>query len=127
MTRPRPATIPGALTRLGFADPARALRLLSDPLVAPLIRTRERVEDAGLAAALAEVADPDLALVTVVRLMEALAGRAEDRERVVAALAAPGRDRDRMLAVLGASTALGDHLVAHPDHLDAVTGAVPLA
>jgi glutamate-ammonia-ligase adenylyltransferase len=129
VSEPRPATIPGALTRLGFADPARALRLLDDPLLAPLIATRERVEDTGLAAGLAEVADPDLALVAVVRLLEAVGRRgtpAGVRDRVVAVLSRPGRDRDRVLAVLGASTALGDHLVAHPEHLDAVTGATPL-
>ena len=48
------------------------------------------------------------------------------RGPVTEALGVPGRARDRVLAVLGSSAALGDHLVAHPDHWRAVTEARPL-
>ena len=128
MTPHRGETVPGALTRLGFADPARALRLLDDPVLAPLIHDVERVESDGTAQALAEVADPDQALLALVRLMEAAGGLpAEDRGGLLAALARPGEARDRVFAVLGASTALADHLVAHPAHWAAAAAAQPVA
>ena len=85
----------------------------------------------------ASVADPDLALLSLVRLMESLrasAPRRRDDESgvgaqvsgLVAALRHRGPARDRLLAVLGASTALGDHLVAHPEHWSSVAQARPL-
>ncbi len=123
----RGESVPGALTRLGFTDPGRALGLLQEAVIAPLVRSRERVESEGLARALADVADPDQGLLALVRLMEAadrMPDRA-DRERLTLALAEPGRPRDRLLAVLGASTALGDHLVAHPAHWSSVAEAQP--
>ena len=49
------------------------------------------------------------------------------RGPVIEALGVPGRGRGTgVLAVLGSSAALGDHLVAHPDHWRAVTEARPL-
>ncbi len=127
MTLHRGETVPGALTRLGFADPARARALLDEPALAPLIGSRESVEDDGLATALADVADPDQALLGLVRLMEAAARipPAADGAGLAHALGAPGPARDRLLAVLGASTALADHLVAHPEHWPAVAAAEP--
>ncbi|KGN42495.1 bifunctional [glutamine synthetase] adenylyltransferase/[glutamine synthetase]-adenylyl-L-tyrosine phosphorylase [Knoellia aerolata] len=121
-------TVPGDLTRLGFADPRRAIGLLADPVLEPLVKDRSRVETDGLAAALAKVADPDQALLTLVRLMEAVGTtpRSHLREAIVPALREPGRARDRLFAVLGASTALGDHLVARPEHWTSVVDAVQL-
>ena len=60
------------LARLGFAEPARAAQLLADPALAGLVDPLDDVFGDGLADALAEVADPDLALLGLVRLMEAL-------------------------------------------------------
>src|SRR5674476_165989 len=85
----------------------------------------------GLADALSQVADPDLALLGLVRLMESLGKRdvktsdhGEDRgEELIAALRHDGPGCDRLLAVLGASTALVDHLVTHPAHWRYVTDA----
>lgn len=121
-------SVPGDLTRLGFADPRRASILVADPALAPLVHDRERVETDGLAVGLSRVADPDQALLSLVRLMESAtrAGAVADVDGLVAALRASGRDRDRLLSVLGASTALGDHLVARPAHWKAVTEAFPL-
>src|SRR3954471_20125263 len=58
---------------------------------------------------LAAAADPDLALRSLERLTEA-AGR-----EVLTAVAQEDGLRRRLLAVLGASSALGDHLVTHPE------------
>ena len=55
-------SVTGGLTRLGFADPPRALRMLADPALTALIDSRTEIEDDGLARALALVADPDQAL-----------------------------------------------------------------
>ncbi|MGB3761602.1 MAG: bifunctional glutamine-synthetase adenylyltransferase/deadenyltransferase, partial [Ornithinimicrobium sp.] len=70
-----------------------------------------------LVADLGSVADPDQAALAMVRLIERDSTSAK-------ALAAPGDRRLRVLRVLGASTALADHLVKHPEHLDdAASGA----
>ena len=121
-----PGSIPVAIARLGFDDPARAHTLLQDPAVADLIHSREHIEERGLAEALAAVPDPDGALLGLVRFMESVCRDAALRGPVTEALGVPGRARDRVLAVLGSSAALGDHLVAHPDHWRAVTEARPL-
>ncbi|MFC7488238.1 bifunctional [glutamine synthetase] adenylyltransferase/[glutamine synthetase]-adenylyl-L-tyrosine phosphorylase [Knoellia sp. CPCC 206453] len=124
----RVPSVPGDLTRLGFAEPRRADTLLADPALAPLVKDRERVETDGLAVTLARVNDPDQALLTLVRLMERVATPAQTalREALVPALREPGRARDRLFSVLGASTALGDHLIARPEHWTAVVDAVQL-
>jgi [glutamine synthetase] adenylyltransferase / [glutamine synthetase]-adenylyl-L-tyrosine phosphorylase len=117
----------GRLARLGFAEPARADTLLDDPAVAGLTDPLDEVFGDGLPDALSQVADPDLALLGLVRLMESLGKTDIDGEdhvgELIAALRHAGRARDRLLAVLGASSALGDHLVTHPGHWRSVTEA----
>ncbi len=61
--------------------------------------------------ALARSPDPDQALLAVERLLDAVA----DRSALDAALRTDAVLRGRLLALLGSSTALGDHLVSHPD------------
>ena len=99
---PRRTTAAAQLARLGFADPARAERLLAD---VPAV-----VADgsAGLIDAFALAADPDLALTALTRLPQ-------DGE-MIAALREDAGLRARLIAVLGASAALGDHLARHPGH-----------
>ena len=97
----RRTTPAGKLARLGFADAARAERLLSDDLALDA-----EGADADLLAALAAAADPDLALTTLARMP--LGGDLLDALRADAGL------RSRLTAVLGASAALGDHLARHP-------------
>ncbi len=101
------------LLRLGFSGGRTAERLLADAALRPLA---ERLERWGsgldeLAAALAATADPDRALLVLVRLLERSSERA-----LLDALTEPDRLRDRLLAVLGGSEALGEHLVRHPEH-----------
>lgn len=101
-----PARPGRVLARRGFSDTRRAESLLADPALEPLVDAREE-----LLAALARTADPDQALLALVRLLEAAAA---EREDLVAALSTDERARARVLGALGASTALVDHLVAHP-------------
>src|SRR5215469_11132620 len=96
---PRGTTLAGQLAAMGFADTARAQRLITEDLVL------DTAADSGLLPALAAAADPDLALAGLARL----AGNADLR----AALRADAAFRARLIAVLGASAALGGHLARH--------------
>ncbi|MFF1302932.1 bifunctional [glutamine synthetase] adenylyltransferase/[glutamine synthetase]-adenylyl-L-tyrosine phosphorylase [Streptomyces sp. NPDC058307] len=91
------------LLRHGFTDPSAAERLLDS---AELSGVRN---DPVLLEALGATADPDLALLGLVRLLEAQPGR-ELLDTVIAAKPF----RDRLLGVLGASAALAEHLARHP-------------
>ena len=110
----------GQLARLGFAEPERAERLLGDASLAGLL-TGPAVDVAqhGLAGALSRAADPDLALLALVRLAEAAARGDRDEQdgrQLMTTLRRTGHERDRLIAVLGGSRALGEHLVRHPEH-----------
>ncbi|MFC4021167.1 bifunctional [glutamine synthetase] adenylyltransferase/[glutamine synthetase]-adenylyl-L-tyrosine phosphorylase [Micromonospora sp. GCM10011542] len=148
----RPTRAPGRLARYGFGTAdgdggARAADLLG-PDGLRLWRPDEQEpvdERAGeLLAALSRAADPDLALRQLHRIVEAErrgnghgtpapgvqarpGPQAQDTAGVGSALldalhADPGLRR-RLVAVLGASSALGDHLVAHPSHWSALRTA----
>ncbi|PJE94526.1 bifunctional glutamine-synthetase adenylyltransferase/deadenyltransferase [Streptomyces carminius] len=98
----------GRFVRQGFTDPAAAGRLLDAPVF-------DRVrDDPVLLEALGATADPDLALLSLVRLVEAQPDEAGQQALLGTVLAAKPL-RDRLLGVLGASEALGDHLARHPD------------
>jgi glutamate-ammonia-ligase adenylyltransferase len=86
------------MARHGFRDATSAAAIVE----------RLGLEDEMLSA-LGAAADPDLALQTLDRIVDA-SGRAP-----LDALVRESGLRRRLLAVLGASSALGDHLVAHPD------------
>lgn len=106
-------TVPGRrsstfirLLRSGFTDPSAAARLLdSDALDS--VRT-----DPVLLDALGATADPDLALLGLVRLAEAQSD--DERPVLLDTLVSAKPLRDRLLGVLGASEALADHLARHP-------------
>jgi len=101
------------LLRLGFSGGSTAVRLLSDPV---LTRLAERVGGLDpVAAALGGTADPDRALLALVRLLEVTEGGPHE-EPLLAVLVSAGPVRDRLLAVLGGSVALGEHLLRHPEH-----------
>ncbi|NUW31452.1 bifunctional [glutamine synthetase] adenylyltransferase/[glutamine synthetase]-adenylyl-L-tyrosine phosphorylase [Nonomuraea sp. SMC257] len=97
---PRIESTAARLAKLGFADGATAARLVE--------QSGGELDD--LLDGLVEVADPDLALLSLTRL-------AERAPEAIGALRADERLRERALAVLGVSAALGDHLVRHPGHL----------
>ncbi|WP_275001680.1 bifunctional [glutamine synthetase] adenylyltransferase/[glutamine synthetase]-adenylyl-L-tyrosine phosphorylase [Promicromonospora iranensis] len=152
----RPETLTTHLIRAGFADLTRSASLWQDPDLVSVLDSRPKgirsvdhtagpdrgaVElapaDAALLRSLAAVADPDLALLQLVRL----AAAAPDRLRPVLAVsggepagsradadddAAPRPSaRDRLLRVLGSSSALGDELVRHPALLDLICDRAP--
>ena len=114
------------LRKAGVADPER---------VAGQIAQIEAATGIGLAAPginlagvdLAILADPDLAALQMLRLVEA-ATESGDLDRLIAVMAAP--TAARLAAVLGASSALGDFLIRHPalvSTLAAPEPALPLS
>ncbi|MFC7406037.1 bifunctional [glutamine synthetase] adenylyltransferase/[glutamine synthetase]-adenylyl-L-tyrosine phosphorylase [Georgenia alba] len=104
------------LRRLGFADAEIAVGRLEDPALATHV-ARATGAGASLEEALGRVADPDLALLALLRLAEAAAqGPAE--EPLGRLLVEDGEPRRRLLAVLGLSTALGNALVARPEAVE---------
>ncbi len=99
------------LTRLGFTDPRAAAKMLGPDALR--LFGPEGPADAGAEAVLAtlsQVANPDLALGALGRLVDA----APKPAVLLAALRSSLGLRERLLGVLGASTVLGDHLVRHP-------------
>ncbi|MFD2092109.1 bifunctional [glutamine synthetase] adenylyltransferase/[glutamine synthetase]-adenylyl-L-tyrosine phosphorylase [Blastococcus deserti] len=115
---PRRAVV--RLVRFGFEDGARAARLLSDPALGlwDLERNEPADPEAGpVVAALARAGDPDLALRSLHRLVEALDASdvsGGSAAALLAGLRGSALLRGRLLAVLGASSGLADHLAAHP-------------
>ncbi|MDJ0466831.1 bifunctional [glutamine synthetase] adenylyltransferase/[glutamine synthetase]-adenylyl-L-tyrosine phosphorylase [Streptomyces sp. H27-C3] len=94
------------LLRHGFTHPSTAERHLDAPELSG-VRT-----DPVLLDALGATADPDLALLGLLRLVEAQ--DPDERQALLDTLVTAKPLRDRLLGVLGASEALGDHLARHP-------------
>ncbi|GAA5029393.1 bifunctional [glutamine synthetase] adenylyltransferase/[glutamine synthetase]-adenylyl-L-tyrosine phosphorylase [Terrabacter aeriphilus] len=120
----RTTTTEGALARLGFADPDRAVTLVDDRALLPVRAAVPGGQLDELAAVMGDTADPDQALLGLVRVCESLAEQGDPTDwgmtAFCAELARPGIARERVIGVLGASTALVDELVRHPEHwLDA--------
>src|SRR5215469_6350634 len=99
MSLPRGMTTTGRLATLGFADAARADRLLTGDLRLDVLGA-----DEAIVAALAAAPDPDLALAGLARLRD---------QRLLAALRSDHGLRSRLAAVLGTSAALAEHLRRH--------------
>lgn len=118
----RPQSLTGALARAGFTDTSRSADLLNEPALAEVLDSDGLTR---LIAALGQVADPDRALLALVRLAETEADLrvlAGDGGASGAESAAPGAGAGlgRLLALLGASSFWADYLVAHPDQVAAV-------
>ncbi len=101
-------SLAGRLARLGFGDPAQAVRQLESAPLAVLLDQVDVVDAFGAAA------DPDLALRTLGRICDA-ASIGEKAELVAAVIEDAGL-RARLIGVVGLSGALGDHIVRHPEH-----------
>ncbi len=101
---------------MGFADAARAERLL----LTDIGITAAELNSDVIVAALAAAADPDLALTGLARIFVAAADPAALR----AALRDEQEFRDRLTAVLGVSAGLADHLTRHPEDCEVLRGAV---
>ncbi|MCU1602383.1 MAG: (Glutamate--ammonia-ligase) adenylyltransferase [Frankiales bacterium] len=100
----------GRLIRLGFQSTSAAADALRD---ACLWRDGAPIDpEAGaVVIAISETPDPDLAATALARLVAV----ARHPTELLEGLREREGLRQRLLGVLGTSTALGDHLVAHPD------------
>ncbi len=107
------------LARRGFTETRRSERLLADPA----LDLGPGAEQDRLIRAMTRAADPDGALLGLVRVLEA-AG--DDAGELREALREDEQVRDRVIGVLGISTALVDHLVAHPEQWHDAVDAVPM-
>ena len=107
MTDGRVSTTTGRLVRLGFEDAGRVAAVLDrlGPAADELLHM------------VATTADPDQA----VGYLADLAERVEDRDALLTELVEDEGTAMRLLAVLGASSALGDHLLRHPEHWQDLT------
>ena len=114
MTRPAPSPT-GTLVRLGFREVDRAhANLSAEPLsggVGP-----------DLLAELGNAADPDLALLSLARVVAA----AGDPDVLLARLNDEPHLAAGTIGVLGVSEALADHLVRHPGDVDLLDGSIPV-
>ncbi|WP_172120154.1 bifunctional [glutamine synthetase] adenylyltransferase/[glutamine synthetase]-adenylyl-L-tyrosine phosphorylase [Actinomyces faecalis] len=154
----RQRSVRSQLLAAGFLDSDRARSCLADEALAALLPSGDPASApaagdsltpsaAGLVSMLAEVADPDLALLSLVRLAQEVRRPGAQQQagaralrRMLACLAAHADDvadpatqphadtlddpdrrhLERLLAVLGASSALSDFLVSHPERLEAL-------
>lgn len=113
----------GRLIRAGLHDLDRARRLLASPRLEPLLAADPADED--LLVDLARAADPDQALLLLVRVLEAGDDRAW--RRLTGALLADGDLRRRLIEVIGMSEALGEYLARHPTAWEVLADAESLA
>src|ERR1700683_110324 len=116
-------TLAGRLARMGFADAARAERLLLTDLGGTELDgdghgPGDGAEADAVGAALPAAADPDLALTGLARLY----GAAPDTAALRQALRDEPNFRDRLTAVLGVSAGLADHLARHPEDAQLLRG-----
>ena len=130
MSGTRTTTLEGRLARMGFADAARAGRLVTAELalsLAPPERPGVMASFSGpppddaLLEAIAAAADPDLALHGLARV--AGTDRGADGAEIREALRAEPAFRHRLIAVLGVSAGLADHLARHPEDCHLLRGA----
>jgi len=118
----RLTTDTGRLIRAGFADLERCRRLLEVEPLGPLLDPGvdgDVIDDLGAAA------DPDQALLLLVRILESCSE--QQRRRLTSALAADGDTRRRLIEVIGMSLALGEYLERHPDEWEVLADAESLS
>ncbi len=90
---------------------------------------RAEVDVPGLVADLGAGADPDAALLLLVRLLDPRSTGADGTrcdEATLPVVASGGEPRRRLLTLLGGSVALGEGLLRHPEHVpDVAEGRAP--
>lgn len=112
----------GRLIRAGLVDIDRARRLLASDRLRPLV---EQLPEGALVADIGSAADPDLALLLLLRILEAPDDAGA--RRLVSALAADDDLRRRLIDVIGISEALGEFLERHPDEWQVLADAEALS
>jgi len=117
----RGGSLAGRLSRAGVTDVARAERMLSDAALLDVLPDAAAV----LPSPLAEVADPDQALLTLAKLAGAVQSQPAEHALLRDLLEQDDERRARLLSVAGASVALGDTLVAHPANLHVLADDAP--
>ena len=110
------------LRRLGFVDATRAQNLLEDKDLVDVLGAVGPTSP--LVGAVGGAADPDLALLALVRLCSTVRGTPWS-ERLAALVGEPGPGLTRAAAVLGASAALGDEIIRHPELVDVLADLTP--
>lgn len=113
MSESRGGSLAGRLTRVGVEDVPRAERLIADEALVALVPDAAET----LVGSLADVGDPDAALLTLAKLAGAVRTQPALATLLREVLAEDGPARRRLLAVAGASVSLGDTLAAHPENL----------
>ena len=98
--------------------------MLADDALVAVVGDVTESDPSGLLGAIADVADPDQALLVLARIAGVVCQH-PDQRAVLADLLGRGPGRDRLLAVVGASVALGDMLAAHPDQLAVLRDLTP--
>ncbi len=130
MSGTRTTTLAGRLARMGFADAARAERLVTSELALDVSQggrpgsgapAGAAGRDDAVLEAIGAAADPDLALASLARI--AGTDRGADAADIRAALRAEPGFRKRLIAVLGVSVGLADHLARHPHDAHLLRGA----
>lgn len=112
----------GRLIRAGLLDLDRARRLCESPRLQPLLDVDATSGD--LLADISGAADPDQALLLLVRILESCDERRW--RRLVSALRADVDLRRRLIDVVGMSEALGEFLARHHDDLTVLADAEAL-
>ena len=98
----RPVTETGIFSRSGFSDPSKS---------AELIKTlKSEINHESLIEDLSKVADPDNALLLLVRI-------ADQQDKNLDKVLEDDDARLRLLQVLGSSNGLGEHLVTYPEDI----------
>ncbi len=109
MSVSRSESLRAVLVRTGIQDSTAAIEL-----VAEIEKLSEgAIESAAIAESLVGVADPDLALQQLVRILEAANG--QHKNRLVGSLSADTITLGRLLQILGLSLGLGEFLIRHPE------------
>lgn len=92
--------------------------LFEQGLPAQVLAEADPADPRALAEAFVGVADPDLALLGLARLQDAV--DAASHRRLVQLLATDGPGRRNLLALFGGSSALADWVIAHPEAVELV-------